>query len=159
MVSQSNTKFFLELNSKSTLFVKNNQKITTKMQVNGSGVPPSWEQIRQKFEENQLLLILQAVKFTFTSKIPRYYLATVIAGSVFTELLDDRAKKWQNLKNDLKADAIQTKKDFVYIWKIVKKVSYKVNYYNKVMNSKIHNRFERFMKPEVPKASEDKREA
>ena len=72
--------------------------------------------------------------------------------SLYELLDDDGAEKWQNLKNDLKTDAIQTKKDFVYVWKILKKVSYKVNYYNKVMNSKIHNRFERFMKPEVPKA-------
>ena len=134
------------------------------MEVNDSSVPPTWEQIRQKWEENQLLLILQAVKFTFTSKIPRYYLATVIVGSGFSASLyalldEDRAEKWQNLKNDLRDDAIQTKNDFVYVWKIVKKITYKVNYYNKVMNSKIHNRFERFMKPEVPKASEDKREA
>ena len=134
------------------------------MGVNGSSVPPSWEALWRELEDKQLLLILKAIKFTFSSKIPRYYFATVVVGSAFMaslyELLDDDgAEKWQNLKNDLKTDAIQTKKDFVYVWKILKKVSYKVNYYNKVMNSKIHNRFERFMKPEVPKASEDKREA
>tara|TARA_B110000238_G_scaffold93568_1_gene102216 strand:- start:185 stop:298 length:114 start_codon:yes stop_codon:yes gene_type:complete len=35
--------------------------------------------------------------------------------SLYELLDDDGAEKWQNLKNDLKTDAIQTKKDFVYV--------------------------------------------
>ena len=79
-------------------------------------VPPNWE----------IILLLKAIKWTFTSRIPRIYCGIVLIGSVILapcceikEVFfgDNGAANWKNFKYNLKCDAIEAKKNFNSAWK------------------------------------------
>ena len=79
-------------------------------------VPPNWD----------VILLLKAIKWTFTSKIPRIYCGIVLIGSAILapcyeikEVFfgDNGAANWKNFKYNLKFDAIEAKKNFDSAWK------------------------------------------
>ena len=75
-------------------------------------VPPNWD----------VILLLKAIKWTFTSKIPRIYCGTVLVGSAilapcYEFFGDNGAANWKNFKYNLKCDAIEAKKNFNSAWK------------------------------------------
>ena len=117
-------------------------------------VPPNWD----------VILLLKAIKWTFTSKIPRIYCGTVLVGSAilapcYEFFGDNGAENWKNFKYDLKFDAIEAKKNLDYAWKILKKAGREANRFNEVANFKIHKKFAQFMsgtKPYVAEASGNK---